>query len=276
MNKTLVVGGTGYIGAHIKKKFPDFIYTGSAEFNLNAKEQISAYFQDIDIDICIILSATISYEKTVDLTSEPFTTNVMGLNNLLSVLKDKNKDIKIIYFSSMTVYADSNPHPVTENAYLAPFHTYGLSKVYAESLIKYYGLKSVIVRIPGIYGGDRKSGLIYNVIQKIKKNMPIDIDTSDLGYWETLHIDDMINMFSDFIEHYTYESKFEIFNIAYGEKTDFIETIYHILNQVKSNSKINVNKNYTDLYLSNVKILELVNKPMSYKDRLNLFICENK
>ncbi len=275
MSKTLVVGGNGYIGSHMKQIFPDFIYSGRSEFDLTDKQQIKEYCQTIDIDTCIILSATISYERDVNFTDEPFATNLTGLNNLLSVLQKINQKIKIIYFSSMTVYADNNTSPVIESAELAPLHTYGLSKVYAETLIRFYNLNSVIIRIPGIYGGDRKSGLIYNVIQKMIQNEEVTIDTSNLGYWETLHIDDMLDMFSKFLSAYTFNRKFEIFNIAYGEKTDIIETLNFIALELQSNSDIKVEKYYKDLYLSNNKLLMIIkNKPIDYLARLKKYIEE--
>jgi nucleoside-diphosphate-sugar epimerase len=274
MNKTLVIGGSGYIGSHMKKVFPDFIYSGRAEFDLKEILTIQNFFEKRDIDTCIILSATISYDKNVNFLDEPFSTNLIGLNNLLSVLKNINENIKVIYFSSMTVYAENNISPVLESSELAPLHSYGLSKVYAENLVKYYGFPAVIIRIPGIYGGNRKSGLIYNVIQKMKLNEDVSIDTYNLGYWETLHIDDMLDMFSKFIAVYSFKQKFNIFNIAYGEKTDFIETIYYISDVLKSESKIIVSKEYKDLYLSNEKILKFIELPIKYKLRLKKYIGE--
>ncbi|CAA6799658.1 MAG: Unknown protein [uncultured Sulfurovum sp.] len=276
MSRTLVVGGNGYIGSHLKKRFPNFVYVGRQEFDLLNKDEIVKYCKNIQINICIVLSATISYEENLNFLEEPFTTNITGLNNLLSTLKEEHKDIKIIYFSSMTVYGDENFLPVTEDAYLAPLHSYGLSKVYAESLVKYYNLKSVIIRIPGIYGGDRKSGLIYNVISKMMQDKEVSIETQNLGYWETLHIDDMLDMFSDFLDKYRYSEKYEVFNIAYGEKTDIVETVHFIAKQLESNSKVDVTKKYKDLYLSNDKILKFINPPMTYKDRLILYINEIK
>ena len=274
MSSTLVVGGNGYIGSHMKKRFPNFTYVGRNEFDLLKKDEIVKYCKNIKIDVCIILSATISYEENLNFSEEPFTTNVLGLNNLLSTLKDINKNIKIIYFSSMTVYADDNALPVTENASLSPLHSYGLSKVYAESLVKYYNFKSVIIRIPGIYGGDRKSGLIYNVITKMIQDKNVSIDTEGLGYWETLHIDDMLNMFSGFLDNYTYGKEYEVFNIAYGEKTDIVETVEFIAKQLKSNSKIDINKKYKDLYLSNDKLLKFVNTSMRFRERLLVYMNE--
>ena len=272
MSKTLVVGGNGYIGSHMKQVFPDFIYSGRSQFDLKNKQQIQTYCEKIDIDTCIILSSTISYEKDVDFSDEPFSTNLIGLNNLLSVLQNINKKINIIYFSSMTVYAESNISPVVESSTLAPLHTYGLSKVFAEDLIHYYDFSSVIIRIPGIYGGNRESGLIYNVIQKMKQNEEVNIDTSNLGYWETLHIDDLLDMFSKFLSVYTFNNKFEIFNIAYGEKIDIIETINFLHLKLKSDSIVKIEKHYKDLYLSNKKLLLMIkNTQMDYFTRLNKY-----
>ena len=48
----------------------------------------------------------------------------------------------------------------------------GLSKLFAEQLTKFYSqendFKAVIIRIPGLFGGDRKSGFIYNAIEIIR------------------------------------------------------------------------------------------------------------
>lgn len=162
MSKILVVGGNGYIGSHMYQYHPDFLYIGREEFDLRNKEEILHYCKPLYISMCIILSSSISYEKEVNFNDEPFSTNLIGLNNLLDVLQESHPDVHIVYFSSMTVYSDNNISPVLESSNLDPLHTYGLSKVYAESLIKYYDFHSVIIRIPGIYGGSRKSGLIYN------------------------------------------------------------------------------------------------------------------
>jgi UDP-N-acetylglucosamine 4-epimerase len=272
MTKTLVIGGNGYIGRHMKIRFPNFIYVGRNEFDLNNKEQIHAFCKNLNIEKCIILSATISYEDEIDFNKEPFSTNLAGLNNLLSILKKLNEEMNIIYFSSMTVYDKNAISPVLESSALAPLHTYGLSKVYAESLVRYYAMKSVIIRIPGIYGGDRKSGLIYNTLQKLKNNENVTIDTTGLGYWETLHIDDMLDMFSSFLDSYRYSSEYEVFNIAYGEKTDMVETIHFLKDKLESKSIININAEYQKLYLSNRKVLQFSNLEKSYFERLELYI----
>jgi nucleoside-diphosphate-sugar epimerase len=272
MSKTLVVGGNGYIGKHLQKKFPEFIYIGKKEFDLNNFSKIKKFLSNLKIDRCIILSAVIRYEKIVNFKIEPLKTNLLGLNNLLSLLDDK---VKVIYFSSMTVYDEKAISPVKEDSNLLPLHVYGLSKVYAEQLVKFYNFKSIIIRIPGIYGGDRKSGLIYNTIKNMKKNFDVEIDTSNIGYWETMHIDDMLDMFSKLLKNYKYKTKYEIYNISYGEPTDILDTVYFIKTILGSKSNIKINKNYKDFYLSNNKIVSFIGSPlMTFKERLKLYVNE--
>lgn len=274
MSNVLVVGGKGYIGRHLKKKFPEYIYTNSSDFDLSNTQDITSFCNKIEIDTCIILSAKISYNQDLNMSEEPFTTNVNGLNNLLKVLNKKNNLIKIIYFSSMTVYNKGNTLPVTESSDLLPLHDYGLTKVYAEELVKFYNFNSVIIRIPGVYGGDRKSGFIYSTINNLKKNNPIEIDTQNIGYWETIHIDDLIYLFSTFLNKYNYLKDFDVFNISYGEKTDFIKTVDFIKNEIGSHSIININKDYVDYYLCNKKISNFVTPKVKYYDRLKQYIKE--
>ena len=134
---------------NLQKRFPNFIYCDRSEFDLTSKQEIIDYLKEVQIDTCIILSASIGYHRSINF--------LLGLNNLLFVL---SKYTKIIYFSSMTVYDPSNVSPVNKEAKLKALHSYALSKIYAEKLIKCYSFKSLITRIPDIYGGDRKAGLI--------------------------------------------------------------------------------------------------------------------
>jgi len=156
MSNMYIVGGTGYIGQHMKTIYPNAVYTGTKDFDLLNKDEIANFFKDKIIDTCIFLSAKISFNDTPVLNEEPFLTNNVGLSNLLSVFKEKNLSPKIIYFSSMTVYDSNNFSPVSEESNLLPLHDYGLSKVLAENILKFYGFKSLIIRIPEFSGGKGK------------------------------------------------------------------------------------------------------------------------
>ncbi|MBA3971212.1 MAG: NAD-dependent epimerase/dehydratase family protein, partial [Bacteroidetes bacterium] len=143
--------------------------------------------------------------------------------------------------------------------------TYGLSKVLGEQTIKFFcsvnNIKGVILRIPGIFGGTRSSGYIYNTALKCLKNESVTLNTTGLGYWETINIDDLSNYIAEFIRNYDWNKKVETFNIAYGSATDFIECAYKIKKILNSSSEIieESYKGYRDFCLDNSKVQKYVN-----------------
>ncbi|WP_458700353.1 NAD-dependent epimerase/dehydratase family protein [Sulfurospirillum sp. 1307] len=272
MNNVLIIGGKGYIGQHMKKIFPNAIYTNSKDFDLTKKDEIKNFITNINIDFCIILSSKITFNKKISIDSEPFLTNVEGLNNLLATFTELRKYPKIIYFSSMTVYDKNAVSPVKETSVLKPIHDYGLSKVFAENIINFYNFNSVIIRIPGVFGGSRTDGFIYNTITKLIKNEYININTSNIGYWETIYIEDLIVLLKKFFEIYDFKRCFDIFNFSYGTKTDLIETAFFLKKELKSSSKIAIKKEYSDLYLSNEKLNKYIDININYFSSLKKYV----
>jgi UDP-glucose 4-epimerase len=167
----------------------------------------------------------------------------------------------------MTVYGTDNPLPVKENGKLNPLSSYGLSKILAERIIEFYTggghCKCVSLRIPGVYGGDRRSGFIYNTIRKCLNQESVTINTTDLGYWECLRIDDLCHIIRQFLEHYSWEKNYEVFNIGYGKETDILACAQLIKELTNSRSEITVEEagGYVPLFLSNRKIKKLVSIP---------------
>ena len=92
MNKILVIGGKSYIGRHLREFLPNAIYTDRSHFDLNNLKDIEDFLENIEIELCIILSANICYTKEIDFDKEPFKTNLVGLNNLLITLSHKEKN----------------------------------------------------------------------------------------------------------------------------------------------------------------------------------------
>ena len=81
-------------------------------------------------------------------------------------------------------------------------------------------------------------------------------------------------MFKEFLNKYKFNSKYEFFNLSYGEEIDIIDTVYYLKKLLNSSSFIDIKKGYNKLFLSNKKILKIVNNPILYKDRLKLYIKE--
>jgi nucleoside-diphosphate-sugar epimerase len=151
-----------------------------------------------------------------------------------------------------------------------------LSKVLAEEITDFYCVRNkvsgLILRIPGIYGGNRKSGFIFSTLTKLYSNEDININTNVLGYWETIHVSDLSNLIINLINKYSWPNGCEVINISYGEETDIYETAKILKERINSKSEIILLDpiDYVRFYLSNYKLKQFINVPYNYNETLEL------
>ena len=291
MIKTLIIGGSGYLGRHlfnVLSKNNDDVFITSRFENENHNcfvfdlEEVNSY-KNIDFNSfhrILMLASSMTGIQSKILDGNTFEVNCIAYKNFLNHLVEIDYSNQFVYVSSMTVYSAENKSPVDENANTElPPNPYGLSKLFAEKLTKYYSRKnkfnSSIIRIPGLFGGDRKSGFIYNAIDKISKNLDFFISTENLNYWETLSVFDASDMIKIFLNKYNFERDCEVYNICYGHETDIIELAYIIKEYFNSTSNIKFTspRGYKTFYLSNEKYFKLTkNSPNNFKDSLFEYI----
>lgn len=291
MSKTLIIGGSGYLGRHLYKsliKNNNEVYITSRFESKSDNcfifdlEDVNSYrnIDFISFDRILMLASSIEGIQSKTLDSNTFEINCIAYKNLLNHLVQIDYSNQFVYISSMTVYSEKNESPVEENGNTElPPNPYGLSKLIAEKLTKYYSrenkFNSAIIRIPGLFGGDRKSGFIYNAIDKISKNLDFFISTENLNYWETISVFDASDMIKIFLNKYNFEKDCEVYNICYGHQTDIIELAYIIKKHFNSTSNITSTspKGYKPFYLSNDKYLKLTkNYTNNFKDSLFEYI----
>ena len=290
MNKILIIGGSGYLGRHLLKalkKNNEVFFTSQnkceKENSLILNLESSSTYNNIDFnnfDIIFMLVSNMSGIKSKIMSCSTFDLNCKSYKDFLNHLVEINSSKNFVYISSMTVYSVYNDIPVNEsgNTELPP-NSYGLSKLFAEQLTKFYSqendFKAVIIRIPGLFGGDRKSGFIYNAIDKISKNENFHVSTENLKYWETISVEDASKMIDVFLNFYNWKKECQIFNISYGQKTDIVELAFFVKGLLNSSSKISTSKpkGYRPFYLNNNKYLNLTNNfSMSFNQSLSTYI----
>tara|TARA_B100000768_G_C11273921_1_gene374852 strand:+ start:366 stop:1256 length:891 start_codon:yes stop_codon:yes gene_type:complete len=291
MIKTLIIGGSGYLGRHLSNvlsKNNNEVYITSRFESENDNcfifdlEDINC-FRNIDFnsfDRILMLVSSMAGIKSKTFDGNTFEINCIAYKNFLNYLVEIDYSNQFVYVSSMTVYSVKNISPVEENGNTElPPNPYGLSKLFAEKLTKYYSrenkFNTSIIRIPGLFGGDRKSGFIYNAIDKISKNLDFFISTKNLKYWETISVLDVSHMIEMFLNKYNWKQDCEVYNICYGKETDIIELAYFIKEYFNSTSIITSTspKGYKPFYLSNEKYLNLTNNyPNNFKDSLLTYI----
>ena len=287
--KVLLVGGTGYLGRHLRDKLlRDGIHVTVTGFNKsNEPNHYRIDFEDPEtfssigaeqFDTIFILVSKLQSLGTCQLDHPDLETNVLGLGRFLEYLKRNSISDRLVYISSMTVYSPNNESPVEENTKLAPSSTYGLSKTLAEGIFEFYCqnevAKGVVMRFPGIYGGDRRSGFIYNTIQKVSAGQEVILNTKGLGYWETIHISDLVEMIAIFLARDEWDETINTFNFSYGEETDFRTTASHIAKKMNRSDLITIDgeRGYVKLYISNTKVRRYTKPSMDYWTRLNEYI----
>ena len=290
-SRVLIVGGSGYVGRHLLKAVSgiyEVTFTGmelySPEDNycrvLYEDEKTFDAISSMKFDIAIILAAKLSSLDTTSLTHPDLYSNTLAYAKFLEYLGEHKLVKQMIYVSSMSVYSTKNSLPVQEDGIVDPFHTYGLSKHIAERISSFFcmhnPIKGLILRIPGVYGGERKSGYIYNCIVKCASNDPLRLNTQNLVFWEAINVNDLCRMIIKLLDTYQWEKDIDVFNVSYGEECDFYKTAYFIKESLNSKSEIieEDSKGYIPFYLSNRKLSSIINITETYKPSLLTYIRE--
>ena len=207
MSKVLVIGGAGYIGAHICQSLVDNGYSIRIfdDFSNGLYRRIDGKFTDLveasvldrsalisamdGIDSVIHLAAKKAVEESVSNPLKYYEHNVGGTLNILAAMAVK-KVTKIVFSSTAAVYAPSEKSAIDETDLLAPLSPYGATKVMAEELIKSVGVaegfSTISLRYFNVVGSTKvefadnsKDNLVPKVFAAIKRGESPEIYGSD-------------------------------------------------------------------------------------------------
>ena len=241
MSKVLVTGGAGFIGSHLVDRLVktnnvtviDNLSSGKKEF-VNEKavlikedllnfDKICEYFRDTDI--VYHLAANPNVKIGSENTKIHLEQNIIVTYNVLEAMK-KNNIKKIVFTSSSTVYG-SAPMPTPESyGPLKPESLYGASKLACEALISSYcytfDMQSWIFRFANIIGERSTHGVIYDFINKLKRN-PEELEILGNGKQEKsyLHVKKCIDAMVFAVKNS--DEDVNIFNIGSEDTISVIE-----------------------------------------------------
>ena len=239
----MITGGAGFIGSNMVEMLLEendvtvidnlsitddrYIrpFMGRKNFNF-IKEDITESVTPGEYDAVVHLAADSdvrngSQDPTIDLRS-----NVIGTVNVLEMMR-KNDIKDILFASSSTIYGEAKIIPTPENyGPLLPISSYGASKLSAEAFISsyshYYGIDAKIFRFANIVGKNSTHGVIFDFINKLKKNSSeLEVLGDGTQAKSYMHVTDCINsMF------YVYEKVkgTDVFNLGNDDVTN-VDTI---------------------------------------------------
>ena len=222
MKKIIVTGGSGFIGSNlvnylIKKKYfvinIDKLTYSSNNYNQKklSKKKYKLFKFDINNKIklnkvikkykpvCIFnLAAETHVDRSIDSPQEFINANILGVFNLLEVIKNynkKNKKIKLIHISTDEVYGDIKIKKSHEKFPYNPSSPYAASKASADHLIKSYirtyNLPAIISNCCNNYGPYQfPEKLIPKMISNILSNKPLPIYAKGHNSREWIYVKD--------------------------------------------------------------------------------------
>ena len=240
--KVLVTGGAGFIGSHLVDKLMqgghevrvlDNLSAGSLE-NLEhwlGHERFEFIKGDMR-DSEVIKEAVKGVEAVFHLAANPevrigsqspellYETNVLITYNLLEAMR--KEEVKLLAFtSSSTVYGEAEKLPTPEDyGPLKPISVYGGAKLAAEALISGYAhtfdMKAIVFRLANIIGKRSNHGVIYDFINKLKKNPNrLEILGDGTQRKSYLHVSDtveaMLHLFNEFLKE---DKTYDVYNIG--------------------------------------------------------------
>lgn len=214
--KTLVTGGSGYLGTHVRNFFSadDF----SRRSNLNILDEYDLR-KVADYDVVIHLAAFLDKDPTT--AEECFRTNSQGTANLIRQMAPGSV---LIYASTKDVYgshADNYPE-VPESCATEYCGQSALewSKLLGEKYVEYYAaqqhVRACIFRMSAVYArptSGNENGFVTHYVESIKHRWPIRLPAGVDPVRDILFVDDFSRACESFIES---ARQFGLYNLGGG------------------------------------------------------------
>ncbi|EMO43152.1 NAD-dependent epimerase/dehydratase family protein [Leptospira noguchii] len=190
----LITGASGYLGNNVLLKLESrglhcipVSAQGSIgiQCELTDNKQVAHLLDKIKPRLIVHCAASVpkifsAYEDNI--ASEE---NIKMVRNI-----SENAQCRIVFISSMTVYDQTINFPADELESLSPLTSYAKGKWEAEQIIlkrKFDG--DVALRLPGLFGLPRRSGLIYNAIKSALSGSKFDLSPNP-GIWAAMLVED--------------------------------------------------------------------------------------
>jgi nucleoside-diphosphate-sugar epimerase len=215
--KTLVTGGSGYLGTYVRQFFSADDFSRRIGFNI-LEEQDAERVRDYD---CVIHLAAY-LDKSPEGAQQCFLTNAEGTRNLLRFMRPGSV---FIYASTKDVYGihASATEDVAENTSIeyAGQSAFEWSKLIGERYVEYYArqnnFRACIFRMSTIFARPSEGndfGFVTHYVESVKNRRPIRLPAGVDPIRDILFVDDFSRACQQFM---TKEIPFGLYNVGGGQ-----------------------------------------------------------
>ena len=213
---TLVTGGSGYLGTHVRSFFQAVDFSRRCSLNIldNADAQIVENY-----DVVIHLAAHM--DKNPEGAEECFRTNADGTRNIISRMREGSV---FIYASTKDVYGTyaSEFGFVREDCPIdpKPASAFELSKLIGERYVEYYAqqrkVRACIFRMSAVFArptDGNENGFVTHYVESVKHRWPIRLPKDSDPVRDILYVDDLSRACQSFIDS---NRQFGLYNLGGG------------------------------------------------------------
>ena len=207
MNKTAIIGASGFIGSHLikkyKSKYPDCIGTSfsSDVTNLLKFDLRNPNIKPLDLERtghkAVIIT---SYKSNISYCeNEPRKAYEVNVEGMLQLIKNLSQtSLKIIFLSSEYVF-DGNQGKYSDNHPRVPNTAYGKHKKIIEDEIKNLTDNFLVLRLSKMYGLTKGDKTIFDEAANLLNQKKEVLAASD-QYFNPTFIDDLVRAIIDIQE----------------------------------------------------------------------------
>jgi UDP-glucuronate 4-epimerase len=162
--------------------------------------------------------------------------NILPTVNLLEALKTSPPK-QIIYTSTLSVYAQSNKLPFTEDHPASSSLAYAATKRWAEQLLETFRDAQVTILRPSLYGKGQGDSFIDGLAQLAQRGEDLELFSRGAVIREALHVSDVIRAIQTCIDTPPAE-QFCLMNLGTGRSISTVEYAEALVEALESKSKI--------------------------------------
>lgn len=197
--KILIVGSAGFVGTHLKKVLANKEEFSFYEYDLvngddtRDRFKLDRLFESEGFDAIINFAARAGVRRGEGFPEEYFSTNVIGLANLIE-MAEKWGVKKLIHYSSSSVFGNDEKVATDENYTKKPKSIYGITKLAGELLLQKSKLDYTIIRPFTIVGENgRKEMVVYKWLNQIRAGRKATFYGDGTTYRGYTYIQDMLD-----------------------------------------------------------------------------------
>ena len=215
--RTLVTGGSGYLGTFVTNFFGAEDFSRRSGFDVRDEQAVERV---ADYDVVIHLAA--HFDKSPEGASECFRTNATGTAN---VLRNMKPGAVFIYASTKDVYGshaeDKDLVDETTSTDYCGQSAFEWSKLIGERYVEYYAharnLRACIFRLSTIFARptqDNAPGIVTHYVESVKHRVPIRLAAGVDPVRDILYVDDFSRACRLFINS---KIQFGLYNLGGGQ-----------------------------------------------------------